>query len=188
MSDTVRTRLKYLRTARKMTLDQLAAQSGLSKGYLSKIEKGDKIPPIATLQKIGSVLGAKLAYFFEESESTETQSHKISVVRAHERGAPIKGGSSFGYDSVAIARDIPNRLFDPFIFHIYEDSEGETPFSHDGEEMIFVLSGTLNLRVHETDYCLMTGDCAYFDASLDHKLKALNGDATALVIFAAAPS
>ena len=53
-------RLRSLRTDRGVTLEALAARSGLTKGYLSKIETGKKLPPIATLSRISGALDADM--------------------------------------------------------------------------------------------------------------------------------
>ena len=48
-----------LRKKRKMTLDKLAELTGLTKGYLSKIERSKKAPPYSTLNKIAIALGVE---------------------------------------------------------------------------------------------------------------------------------
>src|SRR5271166_5345169 len=57
-------RLCELRTIRGFTQDRLAAETGFTKGYLSKIENSKVIPPIGTLVKIAHVLGTDLADLF----------------------------------------------------------------------------------------------------------------------------
>jgi len=56
--------LKVLRAARGMTLDSLAAATGLTKSYLSKIQNSHKLPPIATLSRIAQALGTGIGSFF----------------------------------------------------------------------------------------------------------------------------
>ncbi len=50
-------RLRRHRLAAGLTLQQLASKAGFGKGYLSHIENGKKVPPIATLSRLADVLG-----------------------------------------------------------------------------------------------------------------------------------
>ena len=66
-----------------------------------------------------------------------------------------------------------------------EDGE---QYRHDGEEWLFVLSGTLRLTLAEEAYTLHPGDTAHFDARVPHRLSALNGsDAELIVVACASP-
>ena len=58
----VRRIIKQQRTARGLTLWQVAATSGVSSSHLSRIEKGERFPSARTLRKIAQPLGS------EESE------------------------------------------------------------------------------------------------------------------------
>lgn len=58
-------RIKGLRTQHGFTLEQLAYQSGISKGGLSEIERCMKEPRAYTIAKICSVLGITLKEFFD---------------------------------------------------------------------------------------------------------------------------
>ena len=55
-------RIKASRISKKFTLEQLAKQTGFTKGYLSRIEKSEKSPPLATLGIIARVLGITISY------------------------------------------------------------------------------------------------------------------------------
>ena len=55
--------INTLRKKRKMTLEKLADLTGLTKGYLSKIERSKKAPPYSTLNKIAIALGVDAAFF-----------------------------------------------------------------------------------------------------------------------------
>ena len=45
-------RIRECRLRKNLTLQMLADRTGYSKGYLSKVEKSDKAPPVATLSTI----------------------------------------------------------------------------------------------------------------------------------------
>jgi len=50
-------RLRRIRNRGGITLEELAKMADLTKGYLSKIETGKKVPPIATLARISNAIG-----------------------------------------------------------------------------------------------------------------------------------
>jgi DNA-binding XRE family transcriptional regulator len=52
--------IRIWREHRKMTLDQLGAAAGLSKGYLADLETGKRAGPVETLQAIARALGVGL--------------------------------------------------------------------------------------------------------------------------------
>jgi transcriptional regulator with XRE-family HTH domain len=178
-------RLRELRKAKRITLDALAQETGFTKGYLSKLENGHKVPPIASLAKICGALGTDFTRLLQEPSppaSLAAEAPRVSVVRSHERQTAVRGGSTFGYDYQTLAHKLPTKLMEPFIFSFPSHVLKEVQFEHPGEEMILILSGTVEFEVAAERYVLMPGDCIYFDASLPHRGRALNGEAKALVV------
>jgi transcriptional regulator with XRE-family HTH domain len=57
--------IKTLRKKKKITLERLAELTGLTKGYLSKVERARRAPPYSTLNKIALALGVDAAFFLE---------------------------------------------------------------------------------------------------------------------------
>jgi transcriptional regulator with XRE-family HTH domain len=54
--------IKKIRQNRKMSLERLAKLSGLTKGYVSKIEHSQKAPPFSTLTRIATALDTDVAF------------------------------------------------------------------------------------------------------------------------------
>lgn len=175
-------RLRGLRKSRGATLEALAARTGLTKGYLSKIENGKKLPPIATLSRISGALDADIAYFFQRDEASEGFDGRVSIVRAGERRQAIRGGSSFGYDYESVAHKMQNKAMEPFVFTFPARIEGDVFFEHEGEEMLFILNGSVEFAIANKTLVLVPGDCIYFDSSLPHRGRSLEGEAKALVV------
>jgi transcriptional regulator with XRE-family HTH domain len=65
-------KMRNLRVGKNITLDNLAMRTGFTKGYLSKLETGKQIPPIATLSRIAKALGVEIADFFDRGTNDET--------------------------------------------------------------------------------------------------------------------
>jgi len=175
--------LKTLRAARGMTLDRLAAATGLTKGYLSKIQNSRKLPPIATLSRIAQALGTGIGSFFGDILEP---GGGASVVRKHQRLPVVRGGTAFGYDYVSLAHDRLVKRMEPFVFTFPSKIDRHVFFDHGGEEFAFILSGKVIFQVGDERWTLGKGDSIYFDAAIPHRGWSVGRDATALVIIYAA--
>jgi transcriptional regulator with XRE-family HTH domain len=174
-------RVRQTRTARGITLDQLARLTGFTTGYISKIENVRKVPPIATLARIARALGVDIAYFFEENDRNSLD-ESVSVVRANERQPLVRGGSSFGYDYEGLAHTKRNKHMEPFIFTFPKSIAKDVFFEHEGEEFLFVLSGRVEFEAAQQKWLLEAGDSIYIDSSVPHRGRSIGGEARALVI------
>jgi transcriptional regulator with XRE-family HTH domain len=171
--------LKQLRAARGMTLDRLAAATGLTKSYLSKIQNSRKLPPIATLSRIAQALGTSIGSFFGDIlEAREG----ASVVRRNERLPVVRGGTAFGYDYQSLAHKRLAKRMEPFVFTFPSKIDRHVFFDHGGEEFVFILSGKVIFQVGDERWTLEEGDAIYFDAAIPHRAWSVGKDARALVV------
>src|SRR5437764_1369583 len=93
--------IRHLRTVKGLTLDRLASMSELTRGYISLVERGLKMPSIAALLRMAKALDVNVAYFFDPKSSAAP---RYTVHRHQEEGAdPMKNGS-FGLMALAAAR------------------------------------------------------------------------------------
>jgi transcriptional regulator with XRE-family HTH domain len=173
-------RVADLRTRLGLTLDQLAAQTGFTKGYLSKIENSHKVPPIGTLARIARALKTEITELLHTDG--QGSSRAFCVVRSGERLPVVRGGTAFGYDYVSLADTKSHKKMEPFLFTFPSEIDKYVFFEHDGEEFIFVLSGRVEWQTGSEKVILEPGDAVYFDARLPHRGRALDGEATAVVV------
>ncbi len=61
-------RVRELRAAKGLTLDQLAALSGVSRAMISRIERAEASATAVLLVKLGAALGVTLGALFEKPE------------------------------------------------------------------------------------------------------------------------
>lgn len=170
--------IKYYRKKKKLTLQELADRTGFSKGYLSKLEKSDKAPPLSTLGTIANVLDVTPSILL----GATPQGKRISFVKANQRHLFAGNGSGFGYYYESIAHDYHDKSFEPFILTIPVDAQ-MIMFQHNHEEMLFVLEGTMKFKHGDQEYIVEKGDCVYFDANIPHFGQALgNEEAVCLVV------
>lgn len=183
MEQQIGPRLRRIRKRCGLTLEALAKQTDLTKGYLSKIETGKKVPPIATLSRLSEAVGCEIAYFFQDREDVGRVEDRVAVVRAEERRQVVRGGSSFGYDYRSLAHGFYDKSMNPFVFTFPADVQGDVFFEHDGEELIFVLDGAVEFEIAGKVLRLETGDSVYFDSSLPHRGRSIGDrNAQALVV------
>jgi len=175
-------RVGKVRTQLGLTLDQLATETGFTKGYLSKIENSRKVPPIGTLSRIARALKTEITELLHEPGSGEASA--FTVVRAGERLPVVRGGTAFGYDYVSLADTKSHKRMEPFLFTFPSEIDKYVFFEHEGEEFIFILTGRVEWQAGSEKVILEPGDSVYFDSRLPHRGRALQGEATAIVVVA----
>jgi transcriptional regulator with XRE-family HTH domain len=157
-------RIKAFRTQKRITLEQLAAQAGFTKGYLSKVETSKKSPPVSTLGNIARALGVTISALLGE-ESPRTS---FCLVRKNERPLIARDGTAFGYSYEAMAYKYPNKIMEPFLLTLPANPKKRTVYQHEGEEILFVIQGTMKFLHGGEEYIVNEGDSIYFDSSLPH--------------------
>ena len=174
------TRIAEKRAGLGITLERLAAATGFSKGYLSKIENSRKVPPIGSLSRIAAALRTDITELLHTPAAALDGG--LSVVRAGERRPVVRGGTAFGYDYVSLADNRRDKKMEPFLFTFPSRIDKYVFFEHEGEEFMFVLTGRVEWQAGSRKLVLEPGDSIYFDARLPHRGRALDGEATALVV------
>ena len=176
-------RLRHLRHVSGMTIEQAASQLGLTKGYLSKVETGQSDPSVAVLGRLAEAYGVPMASMFESGGTYE-----LSIVRADERLALNRPGIGVGYKFDLLVFKKANRQMEAFVLTYPAKSDPAT-YRHPGEEILFMLDGQLLFRYAGAEYILKKGDCACFDARVEHRGEAYGGKpARALVVIIPGPT
>ena len=57
---------------------------------------------------------------------------------------------------------------EPFFIEVYPDKELSKLSSHEGEEFLYVLQGTLSVKYGKEEYTLNAGDSIYYDSIVEH--------------------
>jgi transcriptional regulator with XRE-family HTH domain len=157
-------RIKALRAENGMTLEQLAQQTGFTKGYLSKVEKSKKAPPVSTLGNIARAFNVTISSLLGEERARTS----LCLVRRGERPLVARDGTAFGYSYEAMAYPYPNKMMEPFILTLPVGIKKRTFFQHEGQEILFVIQGRMRFFHGNEEYVVEQGDCIYFDSSIPH--------------------
>lgn len=172
-------RIRFLRRQRDMTLDQLSGLSNLTKSYVSKVERGLSVPSISTAMKIADSFNITVSQLLGEDEYDDA----VSIVRKNERRSFMGAGSSSGYDYELIAAPKKFKSMEPFIVRPPLEFQDKHVFEHAGEELIFVLSGSVEIELSGKLVRLDSGDTIYFDAYLPHRTRSVgNQQASVLIV------
>jgi len=171
--------LKQLRIQKKLTLQDLAEKTGLTKGYLSKVERSQKAPPYSTLTKIAGALDIEVTTILSK-DVPPLKDVRIYLSRGDKRPVIRETDRFSGYDYEVLAEGKPGKNMEPFIIHAPFDIT--RTYTHEGEEFIYVMDGQLEFCYGEDTYILNPGDNIYFDAIVPHGGKSLGKTKSRLMV------
>jgi transcriptional regulator with XRE-family HTH domain len=156
-------RLRPARRKRGMSLRGLAAAAGVSPSYLSLVERGLAQPSVSVLRRVASAYGGTVVEFFGPTDSGGSPQN---LVRAADRR------KLRGFDRVMMEQIVafPNAILQVEIFTVAPGGGSGGNYSHDGEEVLFILEGHLEVFLDEAEhYELGAGDSLYFLSSQPHR-------------------
>ncbi len=171
-------KLRRLRLANNLTMEELANRAYVTKGYISQLERDLTSPSIATLKDILDVVGEELASFFKEASPEKDVYPKSGRVT-----------TSDSTDALKVELLVPgaqSRLMDPVLVTISPGEKTREEVSHEGEEFGFVLSGTVLLYLDKAKHKVRKGDCFYFKASQVHCVENI-GKGVASILWVVSP-
>jgi len=156
-------RIKNLRKRLGLSLQSLSEQVGLTKGYLSKIERAGAPPPFSTLEKLAAVLGVDVNELLTGTQSEPGRN--IDFLGSKPTDAALV--STTGICSYRpLLRGYRGRQMSPFMM-IVQPGRTEA-FRHDSEEFVYIISGKIELEYDGDRYVFETGDSFYLDSRLPH--------------------
>ena len=181
--------LRGLRKAQKRTLEDLAAASGKSVSFISKIERGQARPSVTTLQELAGARGVPVVWFFENDSPAPAEERPYIVRAASRRKLSYSGRSSteyMGFEDHLLSASLDGQLALGVSTYQPGGNTGDELYTHNGEEAGLVLKGQIDLYLDGQVFRLHTGDSFSFSASLPHRYSN-PGDAEAQIIWANTP-
>jgi transcriptional regulator with XRE-family HTH domain len=168
-------RVRSIRRRAGVTLEQLAGQTGLNKGYLSRIESGEKSPSIATLLKLGNALNVPVSQLFGE----EVDDGDIHIFRGRRTGARK---FSRGPAIISLSGITPSANLKAFLIRPSDKFEEEKRAEHSGTEGAFVIEGSVELQFSDRVVALNQGDYVQFPGHLTHQVRRTSPHAMMLIV------
>jgi transcriptional regulator with XRE-family HTH domain len=157
--------IRRARSARGLTLDELAGMVGLSLTFLSRIERGLIACSIGNLLEIAGVLQVPPAELFADIEG-EDRTRAYRVVRSID-AVPSKG-ADVNYAWRKLASGIGEQRLETFLLELSEKPRKPTLVAHPGEEMCFVLEGSVEFQVGDETIALERGDSIHLRSDVPH--------------------
>jgi transcriptional regulator with XRE-family HTH domain len=176
-------RIKEMRKAQSLTLQELSARANLSPGHLSQLERNQARPSITALAAIAEALKVNLHWFFANENSVLEDNELNYIVRKHDRRRLVYQG------------EIVDELLSPNLARQIEllhcvlpagTGTGDEAYVHKGEETGYVLQGTFELWVDERYFLLHEGDSFAYSSEEPHRYRN-PGPGTAIVLWAITP-
>ncbi len=159
-------RVKALRRTANLTLKELSLRSKISVSALSKLENGQLSPTYENIIRLARGLDVDISALFSDDVPTVVTGRR-SITR---QGMGVRV-ETVNYDYEMLCTDLARKQMVPLLARVKakEKKEFGPLISHDGEEVIFVLSGRIVLYTEYYEPCLMeAGDSAYFDSTMPH--------------------
>ncbi|SHE77838.1 transcriptional regulator, XRE family with cupin sensor [Litoreibacter ascidiaceicola] len=161
-------RVRELRKARNWTLEQAAQQAGLARSTLSKIENEQMSPTFELMKKLAEGLGIGMPQLFTPPQKAQVNG-RMDVTRSDTGATHVTPT----YEHELLASGLTKKAMLPYRARIRARSMDEFDgwVRHDGEEFLYVLTGSVRLFTEFYEPVEMKrGDSSYYDASMGHNV------------------
>ncbi len=160
-----------------LTLEEVSAQTGISLSYLSKIENGNANPSIEILKNLANFFNKNILHYFRsEKETKHILPDQRETVDINLTGVHI--------DSLVGLRE---HIMQPMHYRIEPGCGIETSHAHEGEEFIYVLTGSIEIILNNSErHILQPHSSLYFRSREAHRWTNI-GESDAEVIWVHVP-
>ncbi|MCX5757118.1 MAG: XRE family transcriptional regulator [Candidatus Hydrogenedentes bacterium] len=175
-------RIRTLREACKLSVDQLAEKSQVNKKLIEELEAGELVASLSPMLKIARGLGVQISALIDDAPTAAPV-----VVRGGRSETAMEMSGLGPYclstlDFHPLAKNKRNRHMEPFIVDVHPSIPEECTLSfHEGEEFLYVLAGRIEVLHGGQRYELIPGDSIYYDSTTPHQVQAL-GDSDARIV------
>jgi len=174
-SVSVGSRVRSIREAKSLSVEQVVERSGLTLEQVNHIEANDTLPSLAPLVKIARALGVRLGTFLDDMDNLGPV-----ICRQEDLGKSISfssetANSHNNLSFFSLAQSKTGRHMEPFLIDIDSSSQnGYLLSSHEGEEFLYVLEGAVEITYGKDKYTISTGESIYYDSIVEHNVHAAN--------------
>ena len=153
-------KIKKARQKKKITLDQVANDTGCSTDYLKEIESGKAIPPVGTLLQISRALEIDSGILLKEEASAVESRAKAYKKRT----------KNYAYTTLTPGAENKHLKAFRVTVDAMKDHKG-VGYQHEGEEFAFVLDGNVEITIGDHVNRLKAGESLHFNSGIRHKLR-----------------
>ncbi len=164
-------RVTELRKQNKLTLDQLAAASGVSRSMLSQIERGQANPTLAVTFRIAQAFGISIGELVDQPWASST----IEVVHGDDPNNLFRAD-----DECQIRTLSPLHMEKNIEFYELTLAPGASlrsaPHYEGTKELLTVSQGEASIVSGDSVSQLQSGDTAHYRGDLSHEIKNVGSD------------
>ena len=162
-------RLKELRTKRGLSQTELAKLVGVTPSTISQVESNLIYPSLPALLKMAEVLSVEISSFFQD----KTEQKKRFIFPANEASEvkfpDLPEGAVFA--KLLSPLDLESKA-EPYLIEIPPKEKLPSHFFvHKGEEIGYLLSGRLQVKLEKAAYSLRSGDVIYLTSEMPTQWK-----------------
>lgn len=170
-------RIKAYRTARSLTVKELAAKAQITPSMLSQIERGQANPSLNTIRLLSAALDEPMFRFFLDDVNVQNE-----VVRLEERKRIIE----YGVEYELLTPDTSGSLEMMQLTLSPGKQSSVRPNGHTGEEVALVQAGQIELILEDETCLLRTGDSVRIKSGIKHCWRN-PGETDCILVFAVSP-
>jgi len=175
-------------TDKNISLEELTERSGLTQMQIDKVINSSRIPSLGSLIKIARALGVRVGTFLDDNEELGPIIHRSTEIQQSVSFSSQLSDANSHLDFYALASQKSGRHMEPFVISIKPSVEHQPILStHEGEEFIYVLQGSIKIHYGNDQHVLHTGDSIYYDSIVDHLVEALNGESAQILAMVYTP-
>ena len=151
--------LRRMRERKGLGLVEAARRAGLSPGFLSSVERSQANASVSTLQRLATSYGTTVMELFQspphEGRLVGPNDRRVLTVHSGVRMELLSTGAP---------------MLQSMLFKVAPAAGSEGAYSHQGEEFIYMLAGTLEVWLDELQcYVLREGDSFWFPSTHAHR-------------------
>ncbi|WP_300457166.1 cupin domain-containing protein [Desulfobacula sp.] len=169
-------RIKYFMEKRHVGIEDLATATGLKKDFIETMLDENVYPPLGPLMKIARTLGVRLGTFLDDQETTDPY-----IVRNAEKKSQFsvlaEKNKPTSLNFFSLGKGKTDRHMEPFFVEIFPESASQKSLSsHEGEEWIAVIKGSIEIIYGKETHVLNEGDSVYYNSIVPHYVSCLGDE------------
>jgi transcriptional regulator with XRE-family HTH domain len=166
-------KIKQFREFRQISREDLALNANLDITQLEEIEEKAAFPSLGHLIKISRALGVRIGTFLDDQDQVGPVIVKAGEEKKSHSFSTKDESTREHLNFFSLAQDKAGRHMEPFIVEIEPSKESDYKLStHEGEEFIYVLEGSIEINYGKELYRINKGDTIYLDSVVAHNVHA----------------
>lgn len=176
-------KITTLRESLQLSTSELAERCDCGVETIERLEAGDIAPSLAPLIKVTRALGVRLGTLLDDDTQIGPVVTRSGDAEAAVRVRSLETASDAGVlDFFSLAQGKASRHMEPFMIDVKPaDGSEHALSSHEGEEFIYVMDGSIEVAYGKDLHVLEAGDSIYYDSIVPHQVRA-HGDTAARIL------